>query len=99
MKVSHLDQAKQMRTGLAVMKLRQEDANLSHQAQTFLGHQKTSLNSTISKITVISTPQKKMLKRRAFNVMEPLSLRKTREQEVDTSLLSFSDWAFATKSG
>lgn len=99
MKVSHLDQAKQMRTGLAVMKLRQEDANLSHQAQTFLGHQKTSLNSTMSKITVISTPQKKMLKRRAFNVMEPLSLRKTREQEVDTSLLSFSDWAFATKSG
>ena len=99
MKVSHLDQAKQMRTGLAVMKLRQEDANLSHQAQTFLGHKKTSLNSTMSKITVISTPQKKMLKRRAFNVMEPLSLRKTREQEVDTSLLSFSDWAFATKSG
>ena len=99
MEVSNLDQAKQMRTGLAVMKLRQEDANLSHQAQTFLGHQKTSLNSTMSKITVISTPQKKMLKRRAFNVMEPLSLRKTREQEVDTSLLSFSDWAFATKSG
>ena len=99
MEVSNLDQAKQMRTGLAVMKLRQEDANLSHQAQTFLGHQKTSLNSTMSKITVISTPQKKMLKRRAFNVMEPLSLRKTREQEVDTSPLSFSDWAFETKSG
>ena len=99
MEVSNLDQAKQMRTGLAVMKLRQEDAYLSHQAQTFLGHQKISLISTISEITVISTPKKKMRKRRAFNVMESRSSKKTREQEVDTSPLSFSDWAFATKSG
>ena len=99
MKVSNLDQAKQMRTGLAVMKLSQEDACLSNQAQTFLGHQKISLISTISKITVISSPQKKMYKRRAFNVMESRSLKKTSEQEADTSLLFFSDWAFATKSG